>query len=817
MAALATIIETQQRVFEWAGMPASWMRFVGVVALGGLCALVVWLYRAERRSGAGRAVRVLLAALRCGAFVGVAAIWLEPVVATYIFRSVSARVAVLVDTSASMSVADADEPTPAGAPPVSRLERIRRWLGENDHAWLRRLAERNELRVYAFGEKTAHVALPWEGGSATASRHAQLEFSGLEALSPVQGHTDLGEALSAVFSDIGDSPVAGVVLLTDGNVNRGLGPDELATLARQFKAPVYAVGVGHPAEPPNVRITNLAAPSTVPPGDPFGVRLEVVASGIEPTDAEVALTVQPAAGGTALEQSHTAVATRRVRLAESDSPAVVEFEVAPPAPGEYTYRAHVAPLAGETITADNTRDTVVLVLEERLRVLVVAGGPSYEYQYLTRLLERDQTIDLSCWLQSADERAVRDGDVPLTRLPREPADVFLYDAVLLLDPDPTELDASWAVTLRRWVDELGGGVLLQAGPHYTSRWLRDPRLQELVSILPITPDPDADMRVQAWGTYRPDPLALHVPDAALGHPLVALHADAAANRDVWAALPGVWWYLPVLRAKPVAAVLLEQDSPAHRNQYGPAVLLAVQTVGAGRAAYLGFNGTWRWRATAEPYFNRFWVQLVRYLAHARRQETSKRGTIVLDREAFTVGDYVKIEARVLDQAFAPLHEPTVRAELVWSSGPAQECVLSAIPGRDGWFAGRVLLEREGPTVVRVPLPGPVGVQPPASQSPASSQPSEQLTKRIRVQRSDVELRALRLREDVLMTLAEQTGGAYCRLAEAGDLPEQIRAARQRKPPQRAAAEPLWDRGWVLAGLASLLAVEWTIRRRNHLL
>ena len=205
------------------------------------------------------------------------------------------------------------------------------------------------------------------------------------------------------------------------------------------------------------------------------------------------------------------------------------------------------PLPGESITDDNVRDATVTVLDKQLRVLVVAGGPSYEYRYLLPLLMRDKTINVSAWLQSAEARALRDGKTTITKLPREPEEVFQYDVILLLDPDPADLDAAWAVTVRRWVDEFGGGLLLQAGPQFTTRLLRDPRVQDLVSILPITPDPDADVRLNAQGPYRTHASAVQIPEAALAHPLLALQSDPALSRGVWSALPGVWWYLPVLR------------------------------------------------------------------------------------------------------------------------------------------------------------------------------------------------------------------------------------------------------------------------------
>ena len=115
---LASVTETEQRVFEFAGMPGGWMRLAGLALVVALCYLVVWLYRREGRAGAGTRLRAGLATLRCAAIVTLALIWLRSVMATHIVRSVTARVAVLADISSSMSIIDRD-PAAADEIPIT--------------------------------------------------------------------------------------------------------------------------------------------------------------------------------------------------------------------------------------------------------------------------------------------------------------------------------------------------------------------------------------------------------------------------------------------------------------------------------------------------------------------------------------------------------------------------------------------------------------------------------------------------------------------------------------------------------------------------
>lgn len=795
MSLLASVTEQQYSTPELAGLPEGWWRLLGLLLLVGLGYAVFWLYRREARVGAPLRLRVGLGCVRSVVILLLAIVWLEPVIATYTIRTITAGVVVLTDVSASMSIVDAD----ADMPRKTRIERVARLLEADEHAWLKRLAERNDLLTYTFGEQTARRPLSWDK-TESVDPAEPVVVEDAPPLAAVQNRTDLGQALTTVLTDVGESPVAGIIVISDGIFNQGMSASDVAAYAQRFKAPVHTVGVGSPREPPNLRITAFAAPATIAKGDPFEVLVEAAASGIEQMPVQLELTARRVGSET---EGERVIATREISIGGDQTRAETRFKLNAEVAGEFIYGARLATVPEEAVESDNRGEAPVLVLDEQLRVLLIAGRPSYEYRYVTRLLERDKTIDLSCWLQSADTRAVRDGNTVITELPRRPEDIYEYDVLLLLDPNPRELDSAWAITVRRLVDEFGGGVFLQAGPHFSSRFLRDPRLEELIAILPVIPDPDADVRLSEQGAWRTRAYPIRIPDESRAHPLLRMHAEADANSEIWESLPGVWWYLPVLREKPLAAVLLRHGSAAYATRYGQPVLLAAQPFGAGRTVFLAFENTWRWRSTGEQYFNCFWVQLVRYLAQPRREGLSKRGTIVLDRETIRPGDYVKIEARVLDETFVPWHESEVAARVELPGGDVRSLTLKAIPARAGWFAGRLAIDWTGPAIIRVPLPGDTGDE-------------EMLSKHIQVAGSDVELCSLALRVEPLMKLAEQTGATYVALDEAAGLPDLIENASQVKT-TRGVDQPLWDKTWVMALIAVLLGVEWVLRRRHHLL
>jgi hypothetical protein len=69
----------------------------------------------------------------------------------------------------------------------------------------------------------------------------------------------------------------------------------------------------------------------------------------------------------------------------------------------------------------------------------------------------------------------------------------------------------------------------------------------------------------------------------------------------------------------------------------------------------------------------------------------------------------------------------------------------------------------------------------------------------------------RLNEDVLKRVAAASGGAYLRVADAGQVPALLAAVAP--APGSPRLEELWHTPWVFMAIVLLLASEWILRRR----
>jgi hypothetical protein len=839
--------ETIERRVELTHVPQGWYALGSVALLAILFYAIVFFYRRDGRSAASGRLRIGLAAIRCTVLALLAAVWLEPVLATYISRKIESITLLLVDGSASMSVHDR-YPQPddlrhaqralqgiTGVHPteLTRADLTRIALTRDGEAVLKRLAAANPVQICQFGDKltplaritadslSASAGIPSRtdrspstqpsagkseresGGAGERAKTSTQPTGGdffeiAEARAPV---TDIGRAVRQAIESQSGAPIAAVVVISDGRFNQGEPAEVIARYARAKKTPIYAVGVGDPSPPRNVAVTSVEAPANVFVADPFKVIAHLQAQGLDDVPLTVQLTERTgtAAAGTVVETK-----TARVRPGGVIDPVVFNRQIGQAS--EVTLQVRVTPEPGESITTDNQKEVTVRALDAKMRVLLVSGGPTWEYRYLTHLLERDATVNVSCWLQSADEGAVRDGTTIIDHFPRTQEELFPYDCIILLDPQPGEIDPAWTSNIEALVGSYGGGLLYVAGRKNASRFAHDAGTRSLLDLLPVVIEPnESDLIINELGHFQTTAWPLTVPPEAAASPVLALSDTPGENAQIWARLPGVYWHYPVRREKPVATVLLRHSNPRMRNSYGGHVLLASQFFGSGRTAFLGFDTTWRWRRYGDAYFNRFWIQLLRHLVEGKLLSGQKRGLIQVEREGYSVGDAVVIEARLLDTKHLPMTAERVPATVRLEGKPDAPLNLTAQPNRPGWYRGQFTAADVGTHVVQIDLPGGEGAQ------------SASLRAEIRVGRPDLEFRQPELDRASLEALATgSAGGKYLNIDELSQLPNLIPS---KTTTLVVTGQPvtLWDRWWTFALLAGLLTTEWTLRKKARML
>lgn len=316
--------------------------------------LTWWVYR-RTTPQVSRRKRVFLGSLR---FLGLALIILllaEPVIRTIIRRNQLPVVAVLLDTSRSLSSEVADTKKVK-----RRVDRLATELGRGLDA---------DVRTYTFDSDLAPLDVDVDS----------IHFDG--------SRTDIARALVAVRDELRGDPLASVVLVSDGLYNTGRNP---VYEAENYRVPIHTVVVGDTTAHRDILIKRVIANNVAYANRELPVRVTIRADGFGGKDVRVSLR----GGGNKL-------ATSSVRLPEGSSEVSVDLTFTPESEGFQTYSVVVDALDGELTQSNNSAAFSIRVLTRALHVLLLAGAPSPDVAALSEILALDADIEVTPVIQKA--------------------------------------------------------------------------------------------------------------------------------------------------------------------------------------------------------------------------------------------------------------------------------------------------------------------------------------------------------------------------------------------------------------------------------
>ncbi len=740
---------------------------------------VVWMYRRDSQSIGWRWASAL-GLLRCLVYAILAGVFLLPAQQVWDKTETHSKVVLLFDVSGSMENKD-DVPTESMPidKMLTRQDKVIRFLSDAQIDFLGRLDRKNPGPVaYRFGSVVDDK--PREGGDEwkdwlkpnprmavpddlnDEDKDKARKRAELHAL--LVSGTNLGDSLLAVLNRESNNMLQGIIVVSDGRSTAFSTQtfEEIRARANKAQVPIFAVGIGEHREPINIRITELQTPDSARPDDKFPIRAEIDGEGKAEQTVEVRLDIYKPDGE---QPAHTLTAQAKFKPGEPPhaqaefqiDPAELPAELKAPDPssgkpelleGKWKFVARVEKDAREVFAAkEHVSDPeFVNIIKKPLRVLLFAGGPSKEYQFLRTLLVREmdqKRVEVSIYLQGAKPDIVQ--DVPNERLLRDfpnairdvndpnekPDDKFYnlmqYDVVLAFDPDWTRLEPEQVALLETWISRHDGGLIFIAGPVNTFQLTRGINLEKMQPLLNLLPVMLEDNRIQEIDRSTTDPWRLNFPGAA-GLEFLKLNDESTEPLAGWeefftgrkpgeepmAGLPtrrGFYDFYPVREIKPSSTVVATFTDPRSRmkdNREQP--FLVFMPYSGGKVVYITSGEMWRLRQCHESFHERFWTKLMRFTAAGSQGGKKSRGTIVMGKN-FTANNFVRMEARLFGRDLLPLprtEKPKVQIKGPGGAAlPAIELQAKPTQGTDweGWFACRFMVTVPGSYEINLPIPG----------------------------------------------------------------------------------------------------------------
>jgi hypothetical protein len=579
---------------DWPALPV----FAGAL---GLAVLMFFYYRRELRFHSGPARRVL-PTLRALAVFFLVLCLAGPVLRhVKTFRQLG-RVVIVADASASMSYTDelATTPAPGGtpAPPprsansaaaASRFLRMEKSLLDPGVSLIRKLSDKHDVELFALrGYKADRLWWHRDGGKDTSGDlPSSFEFK------PDATITNLDQPLRDA---LGPSPAGtALILLTDGQHNGSGSPEDLAANAKENGNPIFTVGFGSEAPPPDLSLARVIAPEAVFAEDRAeGVLVlhDSLPAGL-PAQASVSF-----AGKVLWQQSFTTDGTpeRHIefgfpvkQLALSGDPKQTLRLL--------TFRVEVigANAPKDRIADNNGRVVALHLLTRKRKVLILDGRPRWETRYLHNHFDRDERWEVAAAFDdfstglSASINAV---------FPKKREELMTFDLVILGDLRPEAMSEEQRGLIQEFVEKRGGGLILVDGQRsHLQAWQKT----KSASLLPVSWNPAAKL---------PPPLGYNLIEQGRTLEALRLSDSPSTNLTLWNKLPKAQW---AVSAKPLVDATVLAQMTASDKQTTP--LMVWRRLGAGSVLWLGSDEMWRWRyEVADLHHQKLWMQLSSWIA-----------------------------------------------------------------------------------------------------------------------------------------------------------------------------------------------------------
>jgi hypothetical protein len=636
----------------------------------------------------------------------------------------------------------------------TRLDLVKRLWEDREDGLRSQLDAKGAVRV--FGLDSGEQAFP------------EPDLAGLSG-----GHatSPLGEALRDALHGLGDAPMTGVVLISDGNINAGLSLAQFVEGLEGRELPFVALGVGEAKPAEDLVLERVIAPETIFVNDRLALRCLISRHGF----TDVPLELHVSHGGTVL---HT-----QTIPPGSEELLWVDVGFRETEKGEREYRVELLPKENEWIERNNPRDVRVNVLEDKIRVLLVDAWPRWETRYLDMMLQRDPRVDVrTLFYGSSESGKLRTGPAlyPETR-----EDLFGFEVVILGDVDPAQFSRGQLEDLRAFVEERGGTLIWIAGSRYMPQAYPNTPLWDLAPFrLSSDPTPATDVeqvfRLQLTDTGKHDPMSR------------ISNADEVSQR-LWAELPPLPWVRGGLGALPMA------DRTAETVE-GEIPVLIKSHRGLGRLVYIGSDSFWRWRDRARwTYHQRLWGQIILWSVLERTSGSDPLVKLMTDRLHYATGEEVAVRARLLHPEGRPLRAADAFVEIIDERGQqVRKLTLRELSGEGGTYEARIEGLPEGRYTLRPVV---------------------------------FELRDENVQAEISFRIGDLPTNEYVRLAynasalreatahlapvwNPGALLENLKP--QRLEITRREDRELWNHPLFLLLAVGLLSTEWWIRRRKYL-
>lgn len=697
---------------------------------------------------------------------------LEPMVRHYTEREIESAVAVLWDNTESMNIKDMSRNR-------TRWEEAKKELIDSRKSPINDLKEDFKVQNFMF-DNTSTV------------------IDGFDDIKLKGRGTNIVQSIRSAIREMGNIPLAAIVLVSDGADNSGMNTDKLLGELREQGISLYTCGVGGINRAKDIEISGVTVNQQLLTETKVDVEIEIKSTGYNGKRAD--LYIHP-------EDQTGASETLKKTITLQDGVQYEKMTIEPENIGQNRYEAEIIEKKDEAIKDNNIQPFAINNRKRKLNILYMEGSDTkeedrelYEFQYLPVALRQDPRINITTMIRDPN-KTVEDMGIyyvkhPTKGLPHTREQLFKYDVIINSDIDITYFSKDQLDMMVEFVRDHGGGYVMVGG--YMSFGSGGYDNTVIDRMLPV------DMNDRTDGYFEKVNAHWQIPPEAYSHPIMQILQDPVENKKVFEKMPRFTGFNKTIRLKP-GATLLAYYPGLQGNVIKNLPMLAVQSYGKGRVmaftsdttAGWGRNFCAHWGEGDNRYFAKFWQNAVRWLAAERVVPADQFVIMKSDKNIYAVGEDMQIEITVLDKSYKPAED----VDVVLTVNNSREVEVPKVPAAPGRFMTTIKAE----TAMLYNLKA-------VAKMGDTEQGSDNYI--LWVVERNPEYYNYELNEDLLNTLADETGGKYYPVGEVGDIAADIKVSTHRERDFK--DMPIWDSPYLVGLMILLLCMEWAMRRRQGL-
>jgi hypothetical protein len=204
-----------------------------------------------------------------------------------------------------------------------------------------------------------------------------------------------------VANETAGLPLGAVILMSDGADNSGGIDLDTITDLRSRRVPIHTVGFGKEQPARDIELSDVQAPARALAGSRVSAQLTFQQRGYEGKKAKLAV-----------REGSKVVAMREITLAKDGNRQTETMLFNAGGAGARAFQFSLDLQEGEENQKNNATQRLVNVQDSKPRILYIEGEPRWEFKFIRRALEDDQSVSLATILRTTQNKFYRQGVDP---------------------------------------------------------------------------------------------------------------------------------------------------------------------------------------------------------------------------------------------------------------------------------------------------------------------------------------------------------------------------------------------------------------------